>query len=446
MIEGFPPERFNSICEKLFSFLPAGCEAEVHIFAERQSLTRFTNNFIHQNVSSENTELRLRVINGKRVGVASSNKFDEQALKRVVELAYEGSKFAPADEELQPLLPPQRYRENPAYFQSTAQLTPEQRAEYAGYAFKEASARGFEVAGIISNSASFKGIANSIGLRATHTSTDATFSLTVDNKRDGKGWASWTGSDVEKLPFQAVTARALMKAEMNVNPIELPPGEYRVILEPAAVAELLDFAVYMGFGAQSYLDGRSFLVGKLGKRVFDEKITVVDTPFNEIYPGQPFDYEGMPREELILVENGVAKALAHDRITARKMGTRSTGHSLPQPNTWGPIPFNAMLLAGKSSLEDMISSTEHGLLVTHFHYTNVIEPRKLVLTGMTRDGLFLVENGKITGAVKNLRFTESLVRAFNEVEMVGDKLEFDGFVITPALKLTRFRFSSGTEF
>ncbi len=367
-------------------------------------------------------------------------------MKEAVELAYEGSKFSPDDEELLPLLAPQKYREVTAHFKSTAELTPEKRAEYVGKAFKEASRKGFEVAGIMSNSVRFIGIANSEGLRASQTSTDASFSLTVDNKKDGSGWASYDTRDVEKLPFEKVIEKAITKAEKNVNPIELPPGEYTVILEPAAVAELLDFAAYMGFGAQSYLDGQSFLIGKLGQKIFDKKLNIIDSPFNDIYPGQPFDYEGMPKQELVLVENGVAKTLAHDRITAKKMDAKSTGHSLPQPNPWGPIPFNVILKAGKNSEEEMISSTKRGLLVTHFHYTNVVEPRKLILTGMTRDGLFLIEDGKVTKPVKNFRFTESVIKAFNEVDMVGDKLEYHGFTIAPALKLPRFTFSSGTQF
>jgi len=248
------------------------------------------------------------------------------------------------------------------------------------------------------------------------------------------------------MDFQKVIDTAILKAEMNIDAIELPPGEYTVILEPPAVAEILSFASYMGFGALSFIEGKSFLVGEIDTQLFDPKIDIVDDPFHPLNPGQPFDFEGTPKQKLTLVEKGIPKHLAHDRLTAAKMKTKTTGHSLPQPNAWGPMPWNVVVKAGKSSIDDMIKSTERGLLVTHFHYTNVVEPRKLVLTGMTRDGLFLIENGKITKPVKNFRYTQNIPKALANVDMVGKELKTDGFITAPALKLPRFNFSSGTQF
>jgi len=445
-MENISPEWFEKVAKKVFGLLPSGFEAELLVNAEKSALTRFANNFIHQNVAQANAGLSLRVINGKRVGSSSVNRFDDETIGWAVRMAVESSKFMPEDPDILPLVGPQKYAELESYSPKTASLNADMRADYVVRAVERAKAHGFEAAGIFSNGESFLGLANTNGVFATHRSTDVSFALTITNNENGTGWASASRKDIEELPFEDVLERAIYKAELNRNPKELPPGEYTVILESPAVSDILSFALYMGFGGQAYLDGSSFLVGRLGTKVFDEKLTLVDDAYNKIRPGLPFDFEGMPRQRVVLVERGVAKNLVHDRKTAMKMNAQSTGHSLPQPNTWGPIPLNTIVSPGDAKLDDMIKSTERGLLVTHFHYVNLVEPRNLILTGMTRDGLFLVENGKIVCPIKNFRFTESIPKAFSQVDTIGSDIEYHGILINPSMKLASFNFSSGTEF
>ncbi len=442
----FTEEWFNEIIGRAFSYLPAGVGGEILLHGGRFSLTRFANNIIHQNLAREDLSVNIRLIMGKKVGKSSVNQISDDSIRWAVNLALEALRFSPDDPELLDLPEKQQYEPIDSYSKTTAELTPEIRAGLVFKAVEKSVPKKFECAGIVSNGEHFLGIANTNGLIASHKSSSFEFAITVTNNEGGSGWASGGFYDFERVDFDRITERAIRKAELNFNPRELPPGEYTLILEPQAVSDIFSFAAYMGFGAQAYLDGMSFLVGRLGELVFDEKLTIWDDAYSQLNPGLPFDFEGMPRKKVLLVRNGVANSLVHDRKTAKKMNTTSTGHSLPQPNTWGPIPLNIVFNKGNSSLENMIETTEKGLLVTHFHYVNVVEPRKLILTGMTRDGLFLVENGKITSAVKNLRFTESLPKALSKIDLIGSELESCGICVVPALKLNSFNFSSKTEF
>jgi predicted Zn-dependent protease len=232
----------------------------------------------------------------------------------------------------------------------------------------------------------------------------------------------------------------------------MPPGAYVVVLEPAAVTDILEFMAWFGFGGLGFVEGRTFMAGKLGQKVLGDNITILDDAYHSLQQGLPFDFEGLPRQRLTLVENGVAKAVVHDRVTARRAQTQTTGHALPQPSAEGPYPLDLVLSSGNSSVEEMISSTERGILVTRFHYTNLVEPMDLVLTGMTRDGTFLIEKGKVAAPLKNLRFTQSVVEALREVELISREQKTThsdwgpGSYTAPALKIRRFNFSSGTQF
>jgi predicted Zn-dependent protease len=294
------------------------------------------------------------------------------------------------------------------------------------------------------------GLANSSGLFAYNDYTSASFSVTV-MADDSSGWADSTQPNIHAVHPEVLTSVALEKALAGRRPRALPPGEYDVILEPAAVAELLLFMAWDGFGALPYLEGRSFVSGRLGQKILSEKVMIVDDVYNHQTLGLNFDYEGMPRQRVVLVDGGVAKAVVHDRKTAKEAGTESTGHALPQPNTNGPMPLNLMLAGGDSSVDEMVASTDRGLLITHFHYTNILEPMTLMITGMTRDGVFWVEKGKVRHPVKNFRFTESVVKAFNQVEALGRETVYahafwGGGIVCPAAKIRGFNFSSGTRF
>ncbi len=245
--------------------------------------------------------------------------------------------------------------------------------------------------------------------------------------------------------------RAVRKADLGREPRHLDAGAYTVVLEPNAVSSLLLFASYVGFGAQDVAEESSFLCGRIGQKVFPESLTLHDDCHNEVYPGRPFDGEGAPRQRTCLVDRGTILGPVTDAAWAKKLGRENTGHAQPMPNTSGPKAFNLVVQPGDSSLEDLLAGVENGLLVTQFHYTNLIDPKDLLLTGMTRNGTFLIRDGEVVEAVKNLRFTESLVNAFKNLSGIGRDRSvagalFDGEVVTPAMRIEDFRFTSTTDF
>ncbi len=249
---------------------------------------------------------------------------------------------------------------------------------------------------------------------------------------------------------EALADTAIEKALLSQNPVSIKPGRYRVILEEEAVAQLISFLAFIGFGALAFQEQRSFMYGKIGQEIVAKTITIWDDALDNRTIGFPFDFEGVPKQKIVLVEKGTAKNVVYDSHTAQRENKESTGHALPAPNPYGPIPTNLFLSGGNSSVEEMISSTKKGVLVTRFHYTNVEDPIKTVLTGMTRDGTFLVENGKIVTGVKNLRITQSILEALNNVELISEKTRLVdtgfGACNVPALKIKDFRFTGVTEF
>jgi len=290
----------------------------------------------------------------------------------------------------------------------------------------------------------------SSGLRAFDTYTTASFSVTALGN-DSSGWSEATHRNVNAINPTALAQLAIEKAKKGANPKEVPSGRYTVVLEPSAVAELLLFMAFDGLGAHAYQEGSSFLSNRIGSKVMDERITLMDNVYDPQAIGLPFDYEGMPRKPVTLIENGIARGVVHDLQSARQGKSVSTGHALPKPNTEGPLPLHLVLKPGESTMADMIASVDRGILVTRFHYTNLIDPTPLTITGMTRDGTFWIENGKIRHPIKNMRFTEGVVAAFNQIEQVGrDSVYTSSFwggeIVAPALKINNFNFSSGTLF
>jgi predicted Zn-dependent protease len=270
--------------------------------------------------------------------------------------------------------------------------------------------------------------------------------------KDSSGYGADASIDVSRIDPEAVGKTAIDKALASRNPTAIEPGEYTVILEEEAIADMLFFLGYMGMSALAVQEGRSFMGGKFGERVTGDKITIWDDGFDLRGLPLPFDFEGTPKEKVVLIEKGIARNVVYDTVTAAKeKGKRSTGHSLPAPNAQGPLPINLFMEPGTATKEEMLASTERGIWVTRFHYTNILHPVKTVITGMTRDGTFLIENGKIARPLKNMRFTQSILEAFANVESVGKKLkvvkdDWNALGTTvPALKIRDFRFTGGTQ-
>ncbi|MFQ5777697.1 MAG: TldD/PmbA family protein [Terriglobia bacterium] len=437
-------------CREIFETIRAASaadETEVFLQASHSALTRFANNAIHQNVSEEGTSISVRAVVDGRTARTTTNKTDAEALRRVAALAVKSARWQPIDSDLLPLPGPETYRPVERYCEETAELTPEARAEAVRQVVERAESNRLTAAGILSNTSVAETLINSRGLFATHRETRAEFSCTYLD--GGYGWAKGNFTRASQLNVEELAARACEKALANREQEELAPGRYTVILEPAAVLDLVGFLFY-DFAGTAVLDQRSCFTDQLGKKVFGENITISDDVYHPAQAGAPWDGEGMPRQAVMLVEGGVLKNLVYARSTARKMKAEPTGHGFLLPNEYGEAPMNLVFAGGSSSVEEMIRATERGVLVTRLWYIREVDPYEKILTGMTRDGTFYVENGKVKYAVRNLRFNQSLKEMLNQVDLLGPAVRAAGEesfeMVVPAMRVNKFHFTEVTKY
>jgi len=284
-------------------------------------------------------------------------------------------------------------------------------------------------------------VANSLGVRAYAPATSAGLVAVVADD-DSSGYAEWRGTDLSQLDPEAIADTAARKCADGRGAEAIEPGEYAVVLEPLAVGDMLFMLAYMGLGALAVQEGRSFMAGRIGDKLCGDNVTIWDDATDPRQRAVPCDWEGVPKRKLTLIENGVALGPAYDSYTARKEDKQSTGHALPAPNTFGPVPIHLFLAKGDATGEEMISSIDRGILVTRFHYTNIVHEKRTIFTGMTRDGTFLIENGQLSRPVKNLRFTQSILDALSNVEMIGRDAQLVEYACVPALRIGSFSFTS----
>lgn len=440
------------ICDIIFS-RAKGKQAEALIFSSESALTRFAENTISQNVSERSLNIRIRIQDGGKLGLASVNHTGDKELCAAVDQAVEILKAQTPDKNLLPMASPAKTQKTDTgvFDPATAKITPAQRGMKVRELADACKKRGLKASGILSNGTHCVTVGNSNGIFQTYRETAADVSATVKAGEDF-GVAFGSGHKFGDIPFLEVAKQAILKAEMARKPRAIKPGRYTVILEHCPAASLI-VCTSGGFSARSYLEGRSFLCGKLGTQVFGKGVNIVDNALDGPMAGMPFDYEGMPRTKILLSEDGVAATLLHDRRSARDFGKGavSTGHALPQPSGWSPYPMNMSMTGGKRSLEEIIKNTERGILVTQLHYINMLRPQTVDITGMTRNGTYWIENGEIAYPIKNMRMTESVVNALNRVEELSSDLKLTESdhgrkLYVPAMKIRDFHFSSGTEF
>ncbi len=291
-------------------------------------------------------------------------------------------------------------------------------------------------------------LANTNGLHSRHSTSQAKLITVITGEERASGYAQAAATDIDAIDAASVGAEAAEKAARSIGAIDVEPGDYEVILEEYAVQTVLEYLSYAGFSALAVEEGRSFM--ELGKRVMGENVTIWDDGNDPSGLPSAMDFEGVPKQRVDLVTDGVATAVVHDSATARRAGVHSTGHGLPAPNAFGPAAWNLFMAPGSGAKAGMLASIERGIWVTRFHYVNIVHPKRGVLTGMTKDGTFLIENGRLTRPVRNLRFTQAMPQAFGEVRGIAAETrlvsaEYSGInARVPALHLGRFAFTGAT--
>jgi PmbA protein len=437
----------ESIAEKVLKFSDAE-ETEVDVGSSTDALTRFANNTIHQNVAEHTLGISVRAVVEGRTARATTNKTDDESLRRTVAAAMTLARNQPKNPDLLPLIGKQKYQKVSRFFSSTAGATPEDRARSVTRVCKMAHKAKQTAAGIFASGESRSVMANSRGLVAHYEQTRAEFSVTI-LEANSSGWTKANSPDIRKLDPEELAENAARTATISREPREIPAGRYTTILSPAAVLDLVGFLFY-DFAATAVLDKRSCLTGRLGKKVFGDNITIWDDAYHPLQSGPPQDGEGVPRQRVLLVDKGVPKNLVYSRATAKKMKAKPTGHGFSLPNEYGEAPMNLVFSGGNKTTEEMIKTTERGILVTRLWYIREVDAYEKILTGMTRDGTFLIENGKIAGGVRNFRFNESVIEMLAKVDMMGIPVRAAGEesfeMVVPPMKVRDFHFSEVTKF
>jgi predicted Zn-dependent protease len=440
-------ERRSALAQRILARSTADA-TEVIVTANRRALTRFTHEFIHQNVDIDEVSVRVRAVVDARTGVAETNRTDDEAISAAVERALQIASFAPHDPDAPALAGPASARTpDGAFVDATAHAGADLRANVAARVFAQAQSHGCWSSGYVTTATNGVTIATTAGAGLSFDGTDAAINVKM-TAGDSTGFAERYSSDAQVLDGDALGERAARKAQTSANPVAVDPGEWTVILEPPAFGELLQF-LSGHFSAQSEHEGSSFLAGRLGETVMGENVTIRDDYDHPLHADMPFDWEGTPKTRLPLIEHGVARNVVTDRRWSQHLGIANTGHGLPAPNGTGPYPLNLVVDAGTAPLDELIASTKRGLLITRLWYTRIVDQRKVILTGMTRDGTFLIENGTVGRGVHNLRFNQSLIDALGACVLGDTQARTGGYsyaCIAPPVKFERFTFASTTDY
>lgn len=430
----------KALCQKILSYSRAD-ECEINISGEYRGNIRYARNEVSTSGALTNKNIVVSSAYGKKVGVATIDEFDEASLEKVVRRSEELAKLAPENPEYMGVLGPQTYLKTKALYESTANINPAKRAEKVAQSLNLCQNEKVVAAGFLNDQHGYSALMNSKGLFAYFPASNVNFSLTVRTE-DGKGsgYVAKGYSDFDKLDTVKATKIALQKAKASVDAKAIEPGKYTVILEPTAASVLLE-NIFFGMDARSADEGRSFFSKpggktKLGEKIVDERVTFYSDPTNPELPSSPFAGDGEAVGKMKWIEKGVVKNLTYSRFWAKEKGVKSV-----------PNPTNMIMEGGTTSLEEMIKSTKKGILVTKLWYIRPVDPQTLLLTGLTRDGTFYIENGKIKHPIKNLRFNESPIIMLNNLETLGIpervvSTESDQNYLIPPMKIREYTFSS----
>lgn len=445
--------------EKLLSVMKEGLkgskspQTEISAYSQTLRVVRFANSTIHQPMEENNIWFGVKVIRDGKIGYASVNGLDSNHLADAVKEAETSASLPQALPYLDTFAEPEPIQQVNSFSQTTDQTETNQLVDKAKKMFTHGNGSGGSFAGVFWSVSGEMGVLNSNGVELYHPFTAANCQ-TVFTKEDLSGFSAQAASDLSQISPDHVAEAAVHRALRFKESQSLPPGEYTCLLDEYAAAELLLYLAYIAFSAEAVDSGSSIIGLKQGEKVADSKVTIIDNAYNPLTFQLPFDVEGVPRKKVVFIDHGIANSVVHDRFTAHKFKTESTGHAVPYDFSEGPLPLNIEMLAGDSSREEMLKQIKRGLLITRFHYIRVIHPLKTMVTGMTRDGVFLVENGEIVSRVKNFRFTEGILNAFSKVKAISKERKlvtfgevgFPAGILAPKVLVENFSFTGTTHF
>lgn len=439
----------KELVEKIRGFLK-NYNFEITTAETESELTRFAESYIHQNVAETNFDLTVKVINKDRIGVVKMNSIDDHTISENIEKAIEIAKISPKLDYHYRLVKPQVYKIKSKFSEQTANFTPLNRAQLVNQLIEEVNRREYEAAGAFKTEATTLLVANSEGVFAFDRGTKVDFNCVI-TRDNSTAHNSFIGSDINDFNINKITNELLEFALKNVEQVEIEPGVYTVILSPEAVSDILNDTGFSAFNGKMIMEGKSFVSHNQGKKIFPETITVSDDPFDKLTLPIPFDLVGYPREKIYLIKDGVVEDGVYDHFTALKYNRKCTGNTLPpEYASFGALPFNLTMKGGDNSFKEMIFCTKKGIYISRLHYVNMLNPMSVQLTGMTRDGTFLIEDGKIARAIKNMRFNTSVIDMLKAVDMISKERQTKsglvGPVVTPYLRTNNFTFSSKTNF
>jgi len=427
-----------------------GVSACAHATTRR--VLRFAYGTIHQNLIQEGVTVTVKVIRDRRVGVASADTLQPQGLSRCARAAVEIATHSPPQARLPALPSRHRIRSSADYVEATARAGPAASVEALQRLFRISQGAGATLAGSLVLGDDEFAVVNSAGV-ACYAASTVTGAKLVTFYHKLSGFASGVHRDVERLDLEALLQRSLSQSLHRREPVTLPLGSYEVILEPEAVAELMGWLGYTAFGAKSVAERTSFLAGRIGEQVMDRQITIYDDGNDPDSLRIPFDFEGVPKQRTALITRGNAVGMVYDSAYGARFGHASTGHAMPYDEVEGPLPLHLAMAPGRSSLERMIRACERGLVIPRLHYVNgLLNPREALMTGLTREGTFLIEDGRVTAPVTTMRFTQSILSAFSRVKgvskdrrLVADPSQELGCAVLPTLHLAAFKFTGRSE-
>lgn len=416
----------------------------VYQFKDNQ-LTRFANNYIHQNIAEKDGTLTIKTVNGKKVSSAVVNSLDPEVINSAVKRIQDNEKFQPDDIDFVSLPKPENITEIISYDEETINCSPEKRAEYVKIITDQAEKYNVNASGQCSTTATELAIVNSLGIRAYNISTEAQLLSMVIEQMEG--YSSLSSQSISKINPYLVAEESVSKCVNSRNPVEIEPDFYPVVLQSYGVAQLVELLGFENFNATVFKEGRSCVSGKIGEKITGDLISIYNDPTDTEGLPMPFDMEGLPRKKVVLIEKGIARGIVHNSYTANQVNEVSTGNK-SGTTLKTPYTMNLTMSGGNDSVEKMIESIEYGLYVTRLNYINGIDYKQTVNTGLTRGGTFLIENGKITKPVYNLRFTDSTLKLFNNISMLSAERRIGGEyspVLAPTVKIDRFRFTGKTK-